>query len=325
MSESARSHAVRAELIERSLPAVRAGPSLAVGFVLGIVVWFALAGTSWVGLRYFLTSLVIVVVGVVLHLFRLKRVRPDRSAVRPLDLTVRFEVDAAGAHLVEDQGPRETVAWTAPHALQVWSDGSGRPLLARLTDGQVVWTLVGGLGERAPDGESAQVLPAAAVDELSVEKLTQRHAPWELIVRIAEGSDLLSRLAAVRGDRAAAAAWRIPLDAEWDPTARWSLRIRRDRLDLEREGVSEVAVALREPFEQVVTPLDVTIPGEEAHRRLRRFDLRQGTATIRFTIDPALLPETRYRDDGTPTATSDQPRLVPAEWAPLVLATLGRR
>lgn len=311
-------------LLERVALGARVQPAIAVGLALGAICWLALSATSWIALRFFLSTLAAVVGGVTAWVLTLNRGRPDRSIVRPADLPVRLAIDVSGVHLVEERGAKESVRWTAPHAVAVWTDPTGRPLCLRVANQDVTWTLVGGLGESAPPGMPTIRLSAVVSAYARTDALARRHAPWEAILSIGEGHDVLGRLHAARADAGVLPLWRIPLDAEFDPTARWSLRLRPNGLASEHGGETEDDLDLTAPFSVRSEWIEAAVLPGTPPRLLRRFDIEQGDTRLRFAVDPGAV-----RSGGGPLHPvpgtlphTDQPRLVPPEWAPVLLAHL---
>lgn len=307
-------------LLERVAVGARVQPAIAVGLALGAVVWLALSATSWIGLRFFLASLAAVVGGVATYLVALNRGRPDRAYVRPADLPLRLAVDEDGLHLVEDRGPRESIRWREPHALAVWVDPSGRPMVLRVANAEVTWTITGGLGEVVPHGLPRIELRPIAAAYARTDALARRHAPWEVMLGVGEGHDVLSQVHAHRGEAAVTPLWRVPLDAEFDPTARWALRLRPGQLIVEQGGEAEATLDLSQPYEVVSETIEAAVLPGTPPRRLRHFDLRQGGADARFSIDPAVQGELGVMPQATGGRQphTDVPRLVPPDWVPVL-------
>jgi hypothetical protein len=311
-------------LLERVAVGARLQPAIAVALALGAVVWLTLSATSWVGLRFFLASLAAVTGGAATYLVALNRGRPDRSWVRPADLPLRLTVDGDGLHLIEDRGPREHIAWREPHDLAVWVDPAGRPVLLRVASAEVTWTFTGGLGETVPEGLPTVPLRAVAAAYARTDALARRHAPWELLFTVGAGGDLLPALVHARAAAPRTPLWRVPLDAEFDPTARWTLRFAAQRLVVLHGGEPEDELDLRAPFEVALETIEAAVLPETPPRRLRRLDLRQGTAFVRLSLDPAAQGEpTALPGAPTEARPTDVPRLVPPDWVPVLLDHVG--
>ena len=318
------------DLLERA-PLVGPGvrPALAVGLAVAALVWLSLHDTSIVGLRYFLTSLSALFSAAAVWAFTLSRRRPDRTRIRVAELPVRLVADEQGLHLVHERGARESIRWDAPHAVALWLDEDDSPRIFRVASERMRWTLVGAPGTGAPVALPPTVpivrLGSHAAARSSEDALARRRAPWEVVLRPTGPGSLLEAICATRPIEEPSPLWRVPLDAEWDPTARWSLRLRPGAVSMDRAGDPVESIELEAPFDATASWIAaVVLPGEPA-RPLRRVELRQGDARIRFAFDPAVLtpggPATTQALDDLPT--TDQPRLVPTEWTPVVLDHLG--